>query len=173
LVFCSNCGQELIGAKRFCTKCGYKIEESDLRSLKETPQSSSRDDKYDSEAYPDEDGDEESQDKNLDNEAEESHRYRLRAPPDAVVKEKIPKSTHCLVCNTKTDDICFFCNFAICNKHNIDMQMYADNAKFGNVIHSCSECSGQKNGRQPTTDEASEIGFFFKIKPYHEWKIID
>jgi hypothetical protein len=97
----------------------------------------------------------------------------LKGPVGAKVKSKIPKSTTCVVCNSKSEEICFFCDYAVCPTHSLKMQVYTDSAKFGNIIQSCPECSKQKDGKQPSKDEAAEIGFFFNIKPYHEWKIIN
>jgi hypothetical protein len=93
-------------------------------------------------------------------------------PPGAVVKERIPRSTICNECGIKTDDICFFCDYGICKRHSVGMQIVTDTGKFGNVIESCPECADRKNGKQAKQDEASEVGFFFKVKPYHVWKII-
>jgi hypothetical protein len=97
---------------------------------------------------------------------------RRQVPPGARVKEKIAKSTRCSVCGSKTDEMCFFCEWAVCDEHYIRMQIVTDTGNFGNVIQSCPDCADRRNGREPTQEEAADVGFFFKIKPYHEWKIL-
>lgn len=159
MVFCSNCGSKVSGDKNYCSKCGHKMDDDELSVVQKSP--------------PDSPEPEETSSKDLEETIAEMPVQEIRRPPPgAIVKEKIPKSTHCQVCNTKTDDICFFCDYAICKQHSVNMQVFTDKAKFGNVIASCPECSGKRNGQQPTEEEAAEIGFFFTIKPYHEWKII-
>jgi hypothetical protein len=52
------------------------------------------------------------------------------------------------------------------------MQVLADKSAFGDVITACGDCADMKSGKQPTEAEAKEIGFFFKVKPYHQWTIM-
>ena len=191
LVFCSNCGQELTGAKKFCTVCGYQLSMDEYRAV-------SQDEKdraythhkkeevkntkptYSKDEYEDDEDDNEVVEEELEDASEiksaeisgrPSNGY-TKTPPGTIVKEKIPKSTLCTICNTKTDEICFFCDWAICKRHSVNMQIVTDTGRFGNVIQSCPECANIKNGRQPTQEEAADVGFFFKIKPYHEWKVV-
>jgi hypothetical protein len=187
LPFCSNCGFELKGNNRFCNKCGYKLDVEEFEMVKREKGGPGNADEPEPEPEMDEDElDEEPGKPNDDNKRPEpgfkkfegrdfgrlSKKNKNRVIPGTVVKSKVPKSTTCLVCNTKTDDICFFCDFAICDQHSLNMQIFADKSAIGNVIQSCPKCAHNKEGRQPKNDEASEIGFFFKIKPYHEWKIL-
>ena len=161
VVFCSNCGKELNGALKYCSGCGYKIEEEEFNKIQE---SSSAAGAQDSKKMKDAD---------VVVEPYKEIPPESRIPMGAKVKSKIPKSKTCVTCNTRTDDICYFCNYAVCNQHSIKMQIFSDASKFGNAIQSCSNCATKKNGRQPTKEEAEGIGFFFNIKPYHEWKILE
>jgi len=52
------------------------------------------------------------------------------------------------------------------------MKIKTDTGLFGNVIQSCPDCADRRSGSHPSQEEAAEVGFFFKIKPYHEWKIV-
>ena len=161
---------------RFCNHCGYEVSEAERKLIKNKSTDSAIQPKTiennEDQMEDDEDEVEDEEIKSAEVIAEPES-TRLRVPPGATVKSKIPKSKNCQVCNTKTEDICFFCDYGICKQHRINMQVFADNAKFGNVIQSCLECGQKKNGKQPSKDEAAEIGFFFNIKPYHEWKILD
>ncbi len=161
--FCSNCGEELKGARKYCNKCGYKIQDDEYELLK---QSSTLKVTETEEAN-------RKEEEQKDAEVVEKPTEKIVIPPGAKVKSKIPKSTTCLICGEKTDDICFFCDYAVCKDHSVKMQVLADKSKIGNIIFSCSKCATKKEGRQPTKDEAAEIGFFFTIKPYHEWKVLD
>ena len=169
MAFCSNCGQELDGAVRFCSNCGHKIDDDEHELIQRTVGAKGDIGDTDHDSGPS--GARGSKD--ISDERPRAEVTDINIPPGAKVKAKIPKSTQCNVCNIKTDDICFFCEYGICNTHGVKMQIFADNAKFGNVIQSCPECADRKNGKQPTSEEAAEIGFFFKIKPYHEWKVLD
>jgi len=170
LPFCSNCGKELKGALKFCSSCGYRIEEDEYKAIMKSLKSTKKEEEnYSDIKKPPEVPVKErprSEPKDL------GKQPGIRVPPGAKVKEKIPKSTTCLICNVKSDTICYFCDHAICPTHSIGMQIFADNSKFGNVIQSCTKCAQRKKGRQPTNEEAQGIGFFFNIKPYHEWKIL-
>ncbi|WP_455392471.1 zinc-ribbon domain-containing protein [[Eubacterium] cellulosolvens] len=161
MVFCSNCGSELKGAMKFCKNCGYKIEGEEYKIIKNSTST-----EKDSNAGA-------TKSVVTTPKHEDYAKDKIRIPPGAKVKSKIPKSTTCVTCNIKTDDICYFCNYAVCKQHSVKMQIYADNSKFGNAVESCAKCAERRNGKQPTKDEAEDIGFFFKIKPYHEWKIIE
>lgn len=177
LVYCSNCGEKLSGALKFCSSCGYKISDDELTQMETLRRS---DEKPKDAGNFVTDDDETSDSMDIDEEyikpAEIIDRPdydEIPKPPGATVKTKVPQSTRCSQCGIKTDDICFFCDYAVCNSHSVKMQICTDTGRFGNIIHSCPDCAGRKNGRQPTEDEAAENGFFFKIKPYHEWKIVD
>ena len=187
MTFCSNCGQDLKGAMKYCSTCGYKITDAERELIKksseiadnkenrflrnESSQDSSLDDDDDDDLEPAEEAAESS--KQQQSQPLQSQQLPVRPPPGATVKAKLPKSTKCSVCNNTTDDICFFCDYAVCNTHSLNMQVFSDNAKFGNTIQSCPECADKKNKKQPSKDEASDIGFFFNIRPYHEWRIIE
>ena len=190
LAFCSNCGEELVGVLNYCSKCGYKLDEEEEKILGKKGTSSDRPLSEDrpvkeetgkvnvkaNEKVTTDTNIELPKDTATDNDyAGSRRRYQEdpRGPPGTKVKSRVPKSTRCIVCNTKTDDICFFCDYAVCTTHSVKMQVFADKAKFGNIIPSCPDCSKKKTGKEPTKDEAAEIGFFFNIKPYHEWKILD
>ncbi len=173
MIYCSNCGHELSGAKKFCSNCGYRIsdEEIELASeSKSTVKKPTSDVKFKELGDINKDLIEEEEPREAEILAKPSYTSRP-VPPGTKVKEKIPKSTRCSVCGVTTNDICFFCDWAVCNHHDIKMQIVTDTGKFGNIITSCPDCAKRKNGRQPTQEEAAEVGFFFKIKPYHEWKI--
>ena len=166
MVFCSNCGKEIVGSAKFCNSCGYKISEEELNILRGKAPDAETGTKAGAES------------RGKDSEVVKEHKMgeydeEGRVPMGAKVKHKVPKSTRCVTCNLKTDDICYFCSYAVCDKHRVKMQIFADKSKFGNAVGSCHRCADAKNGRQPTKDEAEDIGFFFKIKPYHEWKILD
>ncbi len=158
---------------KYCSKCGYKIQDEEHRLIKRSstsPKVAEKEAKFNRVVEEEEIQDAEEIETPAEKRSDESE---IRIPPGTKVKSKIPKSTTCLMCNTKTEDICFFCNYAICSQHNVNMQVFADKSSFGNVVRSCPECADKKKDRQPTEDEAAEIGFFFNIKPYHEWKILD
>jgi hypothetical protein len=163
LPFCSNCGTEINEAIKYCKKCGYKFEDFEP---------SAKNNEIDTGKSPKREGKIESTPTGeiLRTDPEEGS---IRVPTGAKVKSRVPKSTTCAVCNTKTDDICYFCDYAVCGQHNVKMQVFADKSKFGNVIESCPNCATKKEGKQPSKEEADGIGFFFNIKPYHEWKILD
>ena len=168
MAFCSNCGTELRGAMKYCSKCGHRIEDEEYEVIKKLgagPKDSKFEGRFNRISPEESESDEEQE--------PEKEEEKIQIPPGAKVKSKVPKSTSCIVCNTRTNDICFFCNYAVCGRHNVKMQIFADKSKFGNLIQSCPECANKKNGKQPTKDEASEIGFFFNIKPYHEWRILE
>ena len=177
MAYCSNCGAELRGAMKYCNKCGYQIDDDEYKIIKRLRPDAAEDSKR---STLDKLGEDDSEKEEL-KEAEvvfkpgfeKPPEMEIRVPPGTKVKSKVPKSTSCVVCNKRTEDICFFCNYAVCDKHSVKMQVLADKAKIGNVIESCPECADRKAGRQPTGEEAAEIGFFFKIKPYHEWKCLD
>ena len=180
MAFCSNCGAPLQGAMKFCSKCGYHIGLDELEQIKKSGTPQKTREHYHVTQFEDDDNnndmDESSDEDYNDMESAEvitKPDYPDRPiPPGTKVKEKIPKSTNCSVCGTKTDDICFFCDWGICKKHSVNLQIKTDTGRFGNIIQSCPDCADHKNGRQPTEEEAAEVGFFFKIKPYHEWKLI-
>lgn len=155
--FCSKCGHELAGAVKFCNSCGYKIEKDELEVLIK-PEEVERTDEQKTE-----------DDSDLD---QPSQRYEY-TPPGATIKTRIPQSTRCVKCNTKTENICFFCNYAVCPEHSVDMQILADKVKIGGSIRSCPKCADRRDGTKPSSEEAAEMGFFFNIKPYHEWKIVE
>jgi hypothetical protein len=166
LVFCSNCGKELTGQKRYCNSCGYKISEDEYNLIKSTA--------VDKEGGGSTTADVEGKDADITSTPMAGdYKGNDHVPLGAKVKHKMPKSTTCVTCNVKTDDICYFCSYAVCQNHSLKMQIFADKSKFGNAVGSCAKCADRVNGKQPTKDEAEGIGFFFKIKPYHEWKILD
>jgi hypothetical protein len=154
----------LQGSLKYCSKCGYKLEEQMEDPYAEDRGSSSgaKNNKTGSEVTPSPTGE------RIVVEEEER-----RIPPGARVKSRVPKSTTCSVCNIKTEDICYFCDYAVCGQHSVKMQVCADKSEIGNIIQSCPKCATKREGNQPSKDEASGIGFFFNIKPYHEWKILD
>lgn len=177
MAYCSNCGKKLTGALRFCSSCGYKISESEMEQIidvSDRSKNNSENVKF-AEVEMIDDTEEEDENDEETREAEIVDRPNFRTsqiPPGTKVKEKIPKSTRCSVCGMKTDDMCFFCEWAVCKKHQVTMEIESDTGRFGNTVSSCPDCAERKSGRQPTDEEAAEVGFFFKIKPYHEWKII-
>lgn len=188
LPFCSNCGSELRDDTKFCSKCGYKISESELNLIGKTPKSTLSTTKRTTSDYLE--AEETEKEEGEEHETVDVEKYRevevktkqddgstkeqkIQVPVGAKVKTKTPKTTSCLVCNLKTEDMCYFCNFALCKEHSINMQIFADKSRFGNVIESCPQCANKKQGRQPTKEEAEGIGFFFIIKPYHEWKVLE
>jgi hypothetical protein len=174
MVYCSSCGAELRGALKFCNRCGYRLSQDELDQLEAQTSSSgsksSSSDSFEEVDSVDYEDDDVSEVRSAEVVAKpyyiDSHR-----PPGTVVKERIPKSKTCNICGTNTDEICFFCDWGICKTHSIKMQIKTDTGRFGNTIESCPDCADRKEGKQPSQEEAAEVGFFFKIKPYHEWKI--
>ena len=164
--FCSNCGTELQGKLKYCSKCGYKLEIQfeDPNAEDRTSGSGAKM----NEIGPDSDVTASPTGERIVSDADDRP-----VPPGTKVKSRLPKSSTCSVCNIKTEDICYFCDYAICGQHIVKMQVIADKSKIGNIIQSCPKCATKKEGNQPSKDEASGIGFFFNIKPYHEWKILD
>ena len=176
LVYCSSCGQKLTGALKFCSSCGYKISKDELEYLDEDATPGRNLDTRVTFEQVDASDDEDVEDVEELKSAEvlgQPESDETPRPPGTVVKAKIPLSTRCSICGIKTDDICFFCDYAICTQHNVKLQISTDTGRFGNVIKSCPDCAGRKEHKQPTEEEAAENGFFFKIKPYHEWKIVE
>jgi hypothetical protein len=175
----------LADGKKYCSVCGYQLSKDEFREVSndeiqkgytkrepEAVKSNEADD--DNNINENEDYDDfERAERTEPTEAgtRPSSTYRI-TPAGTKVKEKIPKSTNCSVCGSKTGEICFFCDWAVCKRHNVNMRIVTDTGKFGNVIQSCPDCAERKDGRQPSTEEAADVGFFFKIKPYHEWKIV-
>jgi hypothetical protein len=148
---------------KYCHNCGYQIDDEEYEAIKKSSgiadakfEDTTSTEKPDSKAYT----------------GEPALTEKRKVPPGAKVKSKLPKSTTCKVCNVKSDELCYFCDYAICSTHSVNMQIIADKSELGNVIQSCPECADKRNGRQPTNEEAEDIGFFFNIKPYHEWKIV-
>ena len=177
MAYCSNCGAELRGAMKYCNKCGYQIDDEEYKIIKQSRPDAAKVSKKSTLEQLDEDNQKDEVLIKAEGVSkpgfEKPTEMEIRVPPGTKVKSKVPKSTSCVVCNRRTDDICFFCDYAVCNKHSVKMQVIADKAKIGNVIESCPECARIKAGHQPTEEEAAEIGFFFKIKPYHEWKCLN
>jgi len=194
LPFCSNCGSQLRDDTKFCSNCGYKISESELKLIGKSPKGPRSTPKKTTSDYIEAEETEEEEIEETEKDEDEyeqpdvekytevevkykhddgsTKEQRIQVPVGAKVKSKTPKSTSCLVCNLKTENMCYFCNFALCKEHSINMQIFADKSRFGNVIESCPQCANKKQGRQPTKEEAEGIGFFFNIKPYHEWKVL-
>jgi len=143
--YCTKCGKELFGAKKFCSNCGYPTEPDE--------EVSSRSESAEVEPIPEGIVQDDYSDANI---------------PDAAIKV----NKDCIECGVKSDTKCFFCNSYVCNRHSSNMQILADNSPIGNDILACGGCADQKRNTQPTEAEAKEMGFFFKIKPYHQWTII-
>jgi hypothetical protein len=143
--YCTKCGKELIGAKQFCSNCGYPTEPDEEVS----PRSESHEVEPISETSDQED-------------------YSDANIPDAAIKV----NKDCIECGAKSETKCFFCSTYVCDRHSSKMQILADKSAFGDEIIACGNCADQKRNTQPTEAEAKEIGFFFKVKPYHQWTIL-
>ena len=145
MAFCSKCGEELSGAKKFCSYCGFPVPidlEGDTSS------------EFEGEA--------------LDEIAEAEVVQTAEVPAGAILVNK-----RCNDCGESCETKCFFCHTYICDRHSDNMQILADKAKFGDVVVACGNCSDAKSTKQPTEAESKEMGFFFKIKPYHQWTILE
>jgi hypothetical protein len=152
---------------KYCLSCGYQIDDEEFDSIQKISPGLNNSKSVGS----DETDNDRASTKAYVGESELTK--KIKVPPGAKVKSKLPKSTTCVVCNIKSNDICYFCDFAVCGRHSVGMQILADKSKLGNVIQSCPECANKRKGQQPTNEEAEGIGFFFNIKPYHEWQVID
>ena len=156
MIYCSNCGKELKGAKNFCSNCGYSNLDTD-----EEPTTKHEDDAFETEPVSDPDGPVSAGD-DVPGSGDMNE-----IPADAIIVDKT-----CTQCGEKGEKKCFFCNLYVCDRHLVNMQVLADKAGFGDIITACGNCADSKNNKQPTEAEAKKIGFFFKIKEYHQWAIL-
>ena len=146
MVYCTKCGKELSGAKRFCSYCGYPIENDEGVEVEPISGSHEQGEKFE----------------------QQTVEFSDAKIPEAAIKV----NKDCIECGTKSETKCFFCNTYICDRHSSKMQILADKSAFGDVIIACGSCADQKRNTQPTEAEAKEMGFFFKVKPYHQWTIL-
>ncbi|MFO8050613.1 MAG: hypothetical protein R6V01_02800 [Thermoplasmatota archaeon] len=76
----------------------------------------------------------------------------------------------CSICGGTPVERCFFSLAPLCRRHTVHMQIFVRNMPFGDVVPASPEIASEKEGKNPTKDEAEEAGMFFAIKPYHEWR---
>jgi predicted amidophosphoribosyltransferase len=145
MMFCSNCGAELSGAGKFCSRCGFKSTR-----LSEKPK---KDEVITAEPV---DGVESVSGTGAEAGGDEAH---------APVHDR-----SCVECDEEASQKCYFCWSNICIKHTKRMQIFLHKAPFGNQVVSCRKCATDKSGKQPTQQEAEGASIFFGVKPYHEWK---
>jgi hypothetical protein len=159
MAYCSKCGEELTGARKFCSYCGFPVpldlEEGGSREFEGAA--------LEVDPLSERGGTDESR---QDQEPREQGDADI--PPAAILVNK-----ECSDCGEKCDTKCFFCNIYVCDRHSDQMQILADKSKFGDVVVACGNCSDMKRNKEPTEAEAKEMGFFFKVKPYHQWTILE
>lgn len=153
MAYCTNCGEPLSGAKRFCNRCGYENN---------VPEPAARDR-----------GREE---KGFERDAIGDFRVEdARVEVTSLRKDDAPSRPSggpCAFCGEKGTAECHFCKKTLCGSCSVQMKIFLHRSPFGSPVASCRECSVLKDGKPPTKDEAERAAAFFQIKPYHEWRIV-
>ena len=153
MAYCTNCGQPLAGAGKFCANCGYR-----------TPSGSSAKEDVD----PDMDrtaimgapeGDEGEVEEDLDGNSFLSRRQMARdaqgeegeeavtvVPDDEGVPEHLKKEEplpargyvpNCAECGGNGVDVCIFCDKGVCKEHSRRMAIMVNNIPSSRVVAAC------------------------------------
>jgi hypothetical protein len=172
--YCTNCGEALTGAKRFCAKCGFEVPSSrgevpdpdlDRTSLMGVPDA-------------EEEGTEEGRG------SAGATREEPPAAPEPVekrpphLKKEEPRQDlgfvpSCDVCGGAGEAKCLFCEKGLCKQHMKKMAVLVNGIASSREVPSCEDCSKKRVGKVPTAPEAKEADFLYAIKPYHEWGLIE
>lgn len=171
--YCTNCGEPLQGAKRFCASCGFRTPDAGKEPEDTDPEM----DRSEVMMPPERDDGIEG-DYIKDGNDFLERRAAKRAPPveerPGHLREEEPRRERgfipgCASCGKEGAAICIFCDKGICSDHSKKMAIMVNNMPSSRKVTACEACAAEKVGQVPTAPEAREADFLYSVKPYHEW----
>jgi hypothetical protein len=174
MLYCTKCGSDLKGSKVRCPVCGYEVlkMKTDISKPREVRKAENEPKPW-APPIPDQRSGGVREERKP-GEPVEALEFEPERKTKVVLEEEEEEDPRyvdgCAVCGGTPVHRCFFTLAPICQRHTVYMQIYVRNMAFGEKVPASPEIASQKEGRNPTKDEAEDAGMFFAIKPYHEWK---
>jgi hypothetical protein len=175
MLYCTRCGSDLKGSKVRCPVCGYEVlkMKTDVSKPREVRKAETEPKPW-APPIPDQRTGSKREERKLDEPVEALEFEPERKPkviPEEEEEEEDPRYVDgCSICGSTPVHRCFFTLAPLCKRHTVYMQIYVRSMAFGERVPASPDIASQKEGRNPTKDEAEDAGMFFAIKPYHEWK---